>query len=111
PTRRSSDLAWGMYYSGFNRIRWVHVHAIKKWICVKNESGFRQTRLHVHGALHTHTTHTHYLNISLSLSLTHTHTHYLKHTLTGTNTHSRANTLTESHAHTLTGTNTLPPVL
>src|SRR4029434_1311012 len=21
--------AWGMYYSGFNRIRWVHVHAIK----------------------------------------------------------------------------------
>ena len=35
--------AWGMYYSGFNQIRWVHVHAIKKWIRVKNESGFRQT--------------------------------------------------------------------
>ena len=27
------------------------VHAIKKWIRVKNESGFRQTRLRVHRAL------------------------------------------------------------
>src|SRR4029434_3364499 len=32
----------------FTRLR---VYAIKKWSRVKNESGFRQTRLRVHGAL------------------------------------------------------------
>src|SRR4029434_4692980 len=29
----------------------LRVHEIKKWIRVKNESGFRQPRLRVHGAL------------------------------------------------------------
>src|SRR4029434_11097084 len=95
PLKRHQQ-AWGMCYSGFNRIRWVHVHAIKKRICVKNESGFRQTRLRVHGALGDGLHH-HKLkledqqvdsgksNSEETQNCTHTHAH--THTRTHTNIH------------------------
>src|SRR4029434_865077 len=40
-TLKRHQQAWGMYYSGVNRIHWFMCTRCKKWVGVKNEPGFK----------------------------------------------------------------------